>query len=198
MSTRSNNPVAVARRRLLLIVAVFVAPVLVAGAWYALAPQIAPRGEMHGSLIEPAQPLESFAASRADGGGYALDDLRGHWTLVHAVGPQCGEACRQRLYETRQIHDALAEDRIRVRRLALAPEGGQTPGLATILSEHPRLTVLRQRPDGDLARQLPATGPAEVLLIDPFGNLMMRFGADAAPRGMLDDLEQLLKTSRIG
>lgn len=198
MPASSNDPVAAGRRRLLLIVAVFVGPLVVAMGWYAVAPQTAPRGDMHGTLIEPAQPVEAFTAPRGDGESYSLEDLRGHWTLIHRIGAECAERCRERLYETRQIHDALGEDRIRVRRLAVAEQGAQTSGLASVMSEHPRLTVLHEHSGAEFSRQLPEVTPGTVLLVDPLGNLMMRFDRDAEPRGILDDLEQLLKTSRVG
>ena len=49
--------------------------------------------------------------------------------------------------------------------------------------------------------QLPADLPrdgTEILLIDPLGNLMMRFPLSDDPKGMLEDIKKLLKLSRIG
>ncbi len=37
-----------------------------------------------------------------------------------------------------------------------------------------------------------------VYLIDPFGNVMLRFPPDLPPKSMLKDLKHLLKVSRIG
>lgn len=198
MPGKGGDVKAAGRLQFLLIVAVFVAPVLVAGAWYFMAPRMAPTAPAHGSLITPALPLESFTVARRDAEPYTLADLRGHWTMLLPLGSRCGQDCQQRLYDTRQIHDALGEDRIRVRRLAFAPDGRRTPGLAALLDQHPRLTVLEQPGDGALARQLPEAAPGTVFLIDPHGNLMMRFAPDVAADGMLDDLEHLLKVSRIG
>jgi hypothetical protein len=44
-------------------------------------------------------------------------------------------------------------------------------------------------------------GPAaadRVYLIDPLGNLMMWYAADARPKGMLEDLKKLLRLSHVG
>ena len=35
-------------------------------------------------------------------------------------------------------------------------------------------------------------------LIDPLGNLMMFYAADAKPKGMLEDMKRLLRLSSIG
>jgi hypothetical protein len=37
-----------------------------------------------------------------------------------------------------------------------------------------------------------------VYLIDPLGNLMMSYAAEAKPKGMLEDMKRLLRLSSIG
>lgn len=179
--------------------ALFFAPLLLATAWYAFAPGYAPPSRSSGTLVEPARPLEPFRLESADGDTLTLDELRGQWYLVQFVRGQCGEACRERLYETRQVRDALGEDRSRVRRLLVAGAGRATPGVGELLEEHPRLTVVQGDGRGDFGRQFPADrDEATVFLVDPLGNLMMRFAPGLPPGDMLDDLEKLLKLSRIG
>lgn len=199
MRPDSGDIVRAGRRKLLLLAALFLAPLLAAAGWYFFAPQLAPPPAVHGTLIDPARPLEPFVAPVSGGGRYTLEDLRGHWTLIHVIGAGCDAACGERLYYTRQVRDALGEDRIRVERVAMAARGRETPGLAAVLDAHPRLTVLRAAGDGPLAGQLPA-GAADntVFVVDPLGNLMLRFGPEVAASGMLDDLERLLELSRIG
>ncbi len=198
MPGKSSDTVAASRRRLSLVAAVFVVPLVIAMAWYWLAPQLVPTEPAHGTLIQPARPLDSFTVARDEADPYTRDDLRGHWTMLLAVGNRCGEDCQQRLYDTRQIHDALGEDRVRMRRVAVAREGRRTQGLKRLLERHPRLTVLEQGDDGALARQLPEAAAGTVFLIDPHANLMMRFDPEVSADGILDDLEHLLKVSRIG
>lgn len=189
-----------ARWTLLAVAALFLLPPLAAVAWYYLAPQTAPPVAAHGSLIDPARPLEPFELARPRSTEpFTLAELRGRWTLVHVVGASCDEACRERLYYTRQIHTALNEDQDRVQRLLLAANGRDTDGLTGVLAEHPRLTVLAAGADDPLRRQLPDDlDDASVLLIDPLGNLMLRFGPEVEPKGILEDLEKVLKLSRVG
>jgi len=187
------------RRKLLALVALFVVPLLAAGVWYALVDWVRPQASAHGTLIEPARPLDEFAvATLADADSrYDLDDLRGHWTLVHIIDARCAAACRERIHYTRQIRDALGHDRVRVRRLAIVPPAATGPGLAGLLPEHPDLIVVRG--EAALIEQLPADrSPVSVFLVDPLGNLMMRFDGDVEPRGIRHDLERLLRISRIG
>ncbi len=52
---------------------------------------------------------------------------------------------------------------------------------------------------GEFGRQFPADrGDGAVFVVDPLGNLMMRFAPGLPPADMLKDLEKLLKLSRIG
>lgn len=200
MSEQSSNGVGRGRWKFVAVVVLFAGPVLLAVAWYSLAPQTAPSAAAHGTLIDPARPLEPFELTTPGAGdAYGLDELRGKWTLVHVIGDQCGADCRERLYFTRQIHTALGKDQGRVQRLVLASAGTETAGLGEVLDEHPRMTVLAAGPGDPLRRQLPDDIDARaVLLIDPLGNLMLRFDADVGPDGILEDLEKLLKLSRVG
>lgn len=179
--------------------ALFFVPLAIAMAWYALAPGYTPPPSANGELIDPPRPLEPFTARTADGDAFDLESLRGRWHLVHVIGGACNDECGQRLYHTRQARDALGEDRSRVVRLALVDGGREAPGLAPLLDRHPRLRILPAGEAGGLLRQLPDTSDAStVFLIDPLGNLMMRFPPALTPDAMLDDLEKLLKLSRIG
>ena len=44
----------------------------------------------------------------------------------------------------------------------------------------------------------PMFSPDHIYVVDPLGNLMMRFPRDPDPSLMIKDLQRLLKASRIG
>jgi cytochrome oxidase Cu insertion factor (SCO1/SenC/PrrC family) len=184
---------------LIALFALFFLPLFIAMGWYAFAPGYTPPAGSNGELIDPAQPLEPFRASTASGDGLGLDAIRGRWHLIHVIPGPCGDECKQRLYHTRQVRDALGEDRSRVRRIAVVEQGADARELAASREEHPRLIVRPSASSGDLLRQLPAVKDARtVFLVDPNANLMMRFPGELEPGAVLDDLEKLLKLSRIG
>jgi cytochrome oxidase Cu insertion factor (SCO1/SenC/PrrC family) len=125
------SPAGTKRGRLefLLIVALFTVPLLGAVGWYALAPGTVPAPATHGSLIDPARPLEAFSVpASGDGDTFTLENLRGRWTLVQVVDHACEADCAERLYYTRQIRTALGRDRQRVQRVTqVARRYGFTP-----------------------------------------------------------------------
>jgi cytochrome oxidase Cu insertion factor (SCO1/SenC/PrrC family) len=160
----------------------------------------------HGELIQPPLPLPGLSLPKvertaAGEGVTQADFLKGKWTLLYFGPGNCPSACQADLYDTRQVRAALGKDAERVQRVFLA-EGAS--GDVRLFDEHPDLTTVRATeaaaPLVELLRRSQAGRAADgrVYLIDPLGNLMMSYAADAAPKGMLEDLKRLLGLSHVG
>jgi hypothetical protein len=147
----------------------------------------------HGELIEPPRALSL--------NGEAVL-LRGKWSLVYVGAGTCDEDCRRTLYFIRQTWLGLAQLMPRAQQVFLITRDCCDD--AFLESEHPQLiTVNLGRPgDADAAAVLaqfpPERRPGGVFIVDPKGNLMMRYDAHADPHGLHLDLEKLLKLSHIG
>lgn len=144
----------------------------------------------HGELIQPPIDVSGLALRDMSGRQLERTPVTGRWTLVIVAGSSCAERCQRQLYDTRQVRLAVGKDIDRVQRLLLAD--GQGPQPAGIDALHPDLRILQLPPAGDLDQ------PGSILLIDPLGNLMMRYSGDYQSGGMLKDLQRLLKWSEIG
>lgn len=152
-----------------------------------------------GELITPARPLPALALPLLGEGTTGPNFLKGKWTLLYVGKGECTESCRRELYDTRQIRVALDRDMDRVQRVLVA-EGGCCD-TRFLHDEHPDLIAIRATPAAaPLLALLPEDGSAapHVYLIDPLGNLMMVYGADVKPKGMLEDMKRLLRLSSIG
>jgi hypothetical protein len=118
--------------------------------------------------------------------------------MVHVGGAAaCDADCAQQLYLTRQVRIAQGKEQSRIERLwVLTDPTSPDPAL---LREHPGLFVWRPD-DAVFADQFPADQDrsAHIYLVDPLGNLMMRFPAAVDPKRMMKDLKLLLKASQIG
>lgn len=182
------------RGKFLLLLGVFVVPVM--AAWIAYFGWRPAAHSNYGTLLE-VTPLAHTAGASVDGQPYDLAALRGKWVMVHVGGGACDAICRQQLYLMRQTRIAQGKAQSRIERLWVVADAGQPD--ARLLAEHPGLHVWR--PAGtDFVAQFPA-GDARALhiyLVDPLGNLMLRFPADPEPRRMMKDLKLLLKASQIG
>ncbi len=81
----------------------------------------------------------------------------------------------------------------RIVRVLLVPDG-EVPG-AALLAQHPGLVVARVAPAAQAALPEGGTG---IYLVDPLGNLVLRYPADPDIKGVSKDLVRLLKASGIG
>ncbi len=183
------------RSTLLWLVLLFSAP-FVAGWMLILKPELLPeRRANHGELLEPVRSVSEIAFPLPGAEPLSLSSLSGRWVLVSVVS-RCEEACRRRLWILQQIRLALGEDRGRVERILLWHEVPETAA-TELRSDFPGIHIT----PGD-GRALDAlTGgtlpPDNTLyVIDPMGNLMMRFGPEQSADDILDDMQRLMKVSK--
>jgi hypothetical protein len=192
------------RRLLIALALLFFAPLGLAfylyyghGSWH-------PGGHVNaGDLVQPARPLPSLSLPLWGSGTTDPNFLKRKWTFLYVAAGPCAESCRTRLYDTRQVRLALDRDMDRVQRVFVADPGccdarwlhEQHPDLITIRAGAAVTPLLALLPGRDGATF--AAAPS-VYLIDPLGNLMMSYAADAKAKGMLEDMKRLLRLSSIG
>jgi len=158
-----------------------------------------------GMLVHPAMPL-TLPADMLVAGVSANDYLQGMWTLLYIGDTDCDDVCNNNLYKMRQINIAQNENMKRVQRLYLARGEGLSGALGELLQkEYPKMAVTllsatqaEQIAPDFLIDGVSMEGAERVYIVDPLGNLMMYYPADADPGGMLKDLKKLLKFSKIG
>ena len=183
---------------LLALVAVFAAPVLAAWFLYFNPEYLPTTRSNRGELITPMVKLDADSGlSNPDGSPFDLTPLNEKWTLVSLNRAPCGEDCRRRLIELRQIRLALGETRFSVERLQILTDSDDTAALADEF-EGMRIALAQ---DAAGERLLNALGEGAAALdrtyiLDPMGNLMMRYAADAPAKDTLKDMERLLKASK--
>jgi cytochrome oxidase Cu insertion factor (SCO1/SenC/PrrC family) len=192
------------RGTLLLLALLFFTPLLLAFAIY-YGSAWRPTGRTnHGVLIEPARTLPPIALPQiaASSGGdplAAADVLTGKWSLVYVGSGDCDAGCRDTLYFMRQTHLGLANLISRVQRVFLVTSGCCDRDY--LAREQPNLITLNA--DGAAGSSLLAQFPAErrdstIFVVDPRGNLMLRYDAHEDPKGLRNDLKKLLALSHIG
>lgn len=193
------------RIKLISIFAIFAVPLILASIYLQVVRTSG--GELgltsRGQLIQPAVPLTEFTLSQQEG-EFDLDSVRGSWTLLYMPAGECLDTCKLNLYHMRQVRLALNHRMDRVQRAVLLESPRQLSD--ELIAEHAGLMIAT----GSLAEQAAlrdqvtaaeasmAALPDVIYLIDPFGNVMLRFPSDLPPKSMLKDLKHLLKVSRIG
>jgi cytochrome oxidase Cu insertion factor (SCO1/SenC/PrrC family) len=159
----------------------------------------------HGELIQPVRQVDNGALQTLDGQSAHFSGLRGKWLMVHFGPSSCPEECMKNIYTMRQIHAAQAKEIGRVQRVFVATDMGAAEKLKAKLVDYPEMRVWTGKKQA-LAEVLQSFGvdagqPAEqqgIYLVDPLGNLIMRYPPGTDPGGMLKDLTRLLKYSWVG
>lgn len=190
------------RRTALLLFAIGFGPMIFATIMYYTG-WLNPTGHSNnGELIQPPVPLAQMQFEGAD--GMPLADRFGpaaadpEWMMV-VVSGNCRADCEELLYRARQVNIALGKNANRVNRSAWlgTVSGDLTARWAEEYSSMERLGI-----SGDDSPQWPAgVSPDQaprILLVDPFGNVIMHYGNEHTGKDMLEDLKHLLKLSQIG
>jgi len=179
------------RRTLLILVAISLAPF--AGSlllYYFWKPQTFTN---YGELIPPVA-LAGTVIPASQGKAFRIDELRGKWLFLTSDSGDCDDYCQSKLYVMRQIRLTQGKDQQRIERLWLVSDG-MNPSPA-IEAEYAGTRIIMAA-NQDLLKQLPAPdSPRDhIYLVDPFGNLMMRFPRDVDPQRMKKDIDRLMKVS---
>lgn len=179
-----SDPVKRGRAKFLLLGLFFCLPV--AAGWIAWWLDLAPGTTSNYGTLLPPQPVPAGP----------LAAMKGKWVLVQFDDAACDAACERKLYFMRQVRRATGKEMQRVERAWVVTGGGQpAPALLAAIEG----TVLIQS-DERLLAAFPADGSpaAHIYLVDPIGNLMLRFPRDPDPSRMIKDLQRLLRVSRFG
>lgn len=182
------------RWMLLLIIGICTAPVIASYLTYYV---IKPRGggTNYGELIEPQRPIPpQLHAKDEHGGDVLLSALAGQWLLVSVNPSACDDACAKKLYFMRQVRLTQGAERERVKTVWLRTDANPVPDKVLNAYEGTRMLVADP---AALANWLPAAPGLRdtdtIYLVDPNGNLMMRFPHDVDPSKMKNDLAKLLR-----
>lgn len=190
------------RRQLVGIIALFLLPPIAAWiAWNYLGEHGVTGTTNNGTLITPARPLQLEQVLMADGKPIARDEFTGRWFYVVYGKNGCDQQCLKQLYVTRQARIAINKDMQRVRRLLVLDAAPDESLAAKLATEHQDLLVAAGASEqfrASFRGENFDTGGSQFFLVDPLGNLMMFYPADAEPRGVLRDLQKLLKVSQVG
>jgi hypothetical protein len=178
-----DNPAKRGRIKLALLGAFFLLPV--AASWIAWRFELVPGTAGNYGTLLPPRPVALPAIAA----------LKGKWVLVQFDSGGCGDACERKHYFMRQVRRAQGKEMSRVERLWLLTDN-VPPGAALVAV----LEDARIAPAGAAAAEFPAERSVadHIYLVDPLGNLMMRFPRDPDPSRVIKDLQRLLKASSFG
>ncbi len=181
-----------------MLIAVFVVPLLIAIAMYLLRDHLPTMNSVsHGELIHPAEPIQEIEIFLEDNTLITLKDLKGKWTYLVYAPKGCNLECEANLFKLRQSKAATGREINRIQSVLLL---NNLPLNLEIESRNKKILVgqlkkleLEAQPgiDKKLNNEV-------IYLLDPHGNMMMKYDQTATSKGILKDIKKLLKISNIG
>jgi hypothetical protein len=181
------------RTKLLLLVSLFALPIVASLLAYRYG-RPSPTAN-YGELLLPPTLVTAQPFERLGGGRFTFTELEGKWTLVTSDSGDCAGPCMDKLATLRQVRLALGRNAGRIERV-LVIDDTRAPGGAAFAPFEGMVVALT--PTGMTLPPGAGNDRAHVYLVDPHGNVMMRWPSRPDPRRMYKDLERLLKASQIG
>jgi cytochrome oxidase Cu insertion factor (SCO1/SenC/PrrC family) len=183
----------------------FAVPFLIAWYMYSNNYVVGAKMSNNGQLISPALHMQALALKNEQGAGFDQENLRGKWIMMYVNTGACRKLCRKNLYFMRQIKTAMGKDQNRVERVLLT--FSRRPGVNTkrlVRKRYPGTVhvIADVNQYAHFVHQLQPkkvqVKAGELFIVDPKGNIMMRYSSQAKSRGEYKDLKRLLKASQIG
>lgn len=181
------------KQKLLAMLALLLAPVVIS---YVLHySDYRPGTVNYGELIDMVD-FEGSAVNQVDNTIFRSRDIHGKWTMVTVDSGDCNEYCDQKLYKMRQVRIVQNKEMHRVERLWLIDDNVTID--SRLLEEYDG-TVFVDAKDSELLKSFKPNESQRLYmyLVDPIGNVMMRFPEDADPSEMVEDLKRLLHVSQL-
>lgn len=182
------------RRTLLILIAITVLPMVAAWVMYFFFP---PSGHNNYGTLLNVRPVPDVALATADGKPFSLKELRGKWVLINVEAGACAKSCQNNLFAVRQARIMQNREQPRLERVWLVTDGAPLEPKAVALMDGAR--IVRASANAASAALAGETGvEGHAYLIDPLGNLVLRFPNQPEPKRVAKDLKRLLKASNIG
>ena len=150
----------------------------------------------HGELV-PNASIADAVVQQPDGTRFDFSRFKGKWLFLMVDSGACDAYCEGKLYRMRQVRLTQGQNMERIERAWLIDDD-RTPR-ARLIADYDGTYSIRLQ-DRALLERLPAHASrrAHIYLIDPLGNVVLRYAGDADASGMKKDVTRLLRASRIG
>lgn len=195
----SNDVPTQSRKTLWLVAAVCIAPFVASFAAYYF---YQPEGRVNYGELMADKQLPDAALKLVDGSAFSLAQLRGKWLFVTVDDAACDAYCEKKLWQIRQVRKTQGKYPERIERVWLITGGGQpAERLRSEFDGTWLVNVSGSAVSGSAVLEALSHAGARtdhIYLVDPLGNLVLRYPRDADPSRMKKDIDRLLRVSRIG
>lgn len=215
MTSNPSETAVVRKNRIILILtfAAFILPALLAylahvtGFWQT-------RGTVNqGILVTPPVDFDQIALKTENDGEVIVFDRGQQWWIAYLVPQNCEAACKNSLLEARQTQTATGPYQKRVSTLLIQHERSDPAAAQWARDNAPSMVIARVAQSQwrqhlthlAIEKASDIANAGQIYLIDPMGAVFMTYPGQSDPqeaikqgKGMLKDLQRVLKLSKIG
>lgn len=157
----------------------------------------------YGTIITPVRQIPDLEFKNIENTMFNLSSIKGKWTLLTIGNSQCQEDCQSNIYKIRQIKKAVGEDYKRINKVFFLTDIVNLDSFKKKIKEYKGMEVIVPAGEGyeKFLSSFSVSGEKVedgIYIVDPLGNYMMAYPSSAEAKGILKDLQRLLKVSRIG
>lgn len=183
------------RKLVMSLFCIFLTPMLVA--WYLFfnAEHHLLSASNNGELIK--SPFQVSALKLTNYKGELVTNKKHKWTILYWT-QSCEAQCKQIVEKLLKVRMVLGKDMARTTAWLATPNKINKPMLQVLENVQNFNTQALLMPRATNAKKLLGTADKHILLIDPSGNVIMRYFDDVSPKSIHSDLKRLLKLSRMG
>ncbi len=148
----------------------------------------------NGELIGP-NPVRDLRIGMSNNSPFTFSVVDGRWAFVSMASVSCEEDCQKRLYLMRQIRLTQGAESERIDRIFFSSDGLELS--PELVSQHVG-TYFVESTEEELNQIFGEHADRDrfIYLIDPVGNLMMKFPDGMNPSLIKKDVSKLLKISK--
>lgn len=187
------------KKKFLILIAVFVAPILIGTLLFFNLERLGiEKGSTnYGTLVQPAFPSVVADLKQGDSKAVREATIAKSWTMTYIEPVNCDQICLDKLTLIKKVRLLTNEKMRRVRTLFVSNK----TTIDTIDKSQYQDMVMTYVSDSksEFLKQFPAQETKPIYLIDPYGNIMMYYPqADLNAKKMIKDINRLLKYSQLG
>jgi len=153
------------------------------------------QGIHHGELIVPPVPLGDLKVTAI--GASEVLSLEKKWTLIFLVSNQCDLTCEDKLYQLRQIRLAVGKDRDKVERVLVVDKELDWSDYENSFQN--QKVIVKGSPSYEsIIKNLKSVKNFDsnaIYLMDAYGSLIMKYAYKTAPKGIIKDIERLIRVA---